>query len=135
VRATGNNRTINREKLALDELESGLADPASRRYAVFTRYAHLLRLRAALPAFHPRGEMRVLDAGPSVLALRRKSPDGNERLLCLQNVSGDPQPVPAGLVRALENPQSPARDLVTGAFLDPAAPLQLSPYQTLWAAS
>ena len=96
VRQTGRNRTINRQKCERDELERELADPDSLRARVFTRYRDLLRARAASPAFHPHGKQEILDYGPAVFALRRTSPDGAHRTLCLHNVSARPQSI-AGL--------------------------------------
>lgn len=129
---TGQNRTINRQKLDLLRLEEELADRANLRHQVFTRYAALLRARAASPAFHPQGSQRPLDYGPAVFALQRTSPGQNERVLCLQNVTDRPQiariseaDLPAG---------GPVTDLVSGRHLQwpLEAPLRLEPYQTIW---
>lgn len=94
VRQTGRNRTINREKCERDALERELADPASLRARVFGRCRDLLRARAASPAFHPHGQQEILEDGPAVFAVRRTSPDGAHRVLCLHNVSAEPQAVP-----------------------------------------
>lgn len=89
VAQTGMARSINREKLKLDALESELADATSIRAAVFSGYADLLRQRAGSRAFHPQGGQEVLNLGPGIFALRRTSPDGRESVLCLHNVSGE----------------------------------------------
>jgi sucrose phosphorylase len=129
VRQTGRNRTINRQKFERALLERELADPTSLRARVFSRYRELLRARAASPAFHPHGRQEVLDYGPAVFAVRRTSPDGVHRLLCLHNVSAQPQQVriPA------EAAGSPGqlRDLLTGRGIDAAA-FTLAPYQVAW---
>ncbi|MDW8327918.1 MAG: alpha-amylase family glycosyl hydrolase, partial [Anaerolineales bacterium] len=128
VRRTGRNRTINRQKFERAALERELADPTSLRYHVFTRYRELLRVRAASPAFHPHGRQEVFDYGPAIFAVRRTSPDGAQRVLCLHNVSAQPQPV--RLSREATAPGQ-LRDLVTGQHVAPAA-LTLAPYQVKW---
>ncbi len=87
VKQTGRNRTINREKLQFDELQSQLADENSLRSKVFSKYSELLKTRSISPAFDPHGTQKILDLHPSVFAVERTSPDGNARVLCLHNVS------------------------------------------------
>ncbi len=130
VAQTGQNRTINRQKCTLDALEKKLADPFSRGQRVFAAYARLLRARATQPAFHPRGAMQVLSAGQAVFALLRVSPDGRERVLCLHNVSRQPQAASPEIWRELQAPSY--RDLLTGQDLDLTQAVTLDPYQVLW---
>lgn len=87
VKLTGQNRTINRQKLDYAQLEAELNDPSSLRARVFSRFRELLQKRAASAAFHPCGGQEILDMGPGVFALRRTSPDGLYKTLCLQNVT------------------------------------------------
>jgi sucrose phosphorylase len=123
VEQTGRNRTINREKLQLDELQDELADKNSLRSKVFTRYRQLLKARNGTPAFHPHGAQKILDVHPSVFALERISPDGNSRVLCLHNVS-------ALEIHFMTNQES-ATDLFTGQSLQ-VVNITLEPYQILW---
>ncbi|MBK7451446.1 MAG: sugar phosphorylase [Anaerolineales bacterium] len=87
VQQTGRNRTINREKLQFDELQSQLADENSLRSKVFSKYSELLKTRSTSTAFDPHGTQKILDLHPSVFAVERASRDGNARVLCLHNVS------------------------------------------------
>jgi len=139
VKQTGRNRTINRQKLERAALEGELADRASLRHQVFTRYAQLLKARASSPAFHPHGRQRVIECGEAVFAVLRLSPDGGERVLCLQNVSGG-----AGRAEmAWENtfgsvhPGENLTDLISGQrfHLPRGEGLDLRPYQVMWLAS
>ncbi len=87
---TGRNRTLNREKLDISELEARLADSTSHTARVFERYLGLLRLRVARPAFHPNARQTVLTTpseAEAVFALLRTATDGQERVLALHNVS------------------------------------------------
>ncbi len=105
VNKSGQNRTINRQKLELPSLTADLDDPTSLRARVFFRYRELLSQRSASPAFHPNGNQQVQDYGKSVFALLRTSPDRQNSTLCLQNISSQPQS---------------------------AAGYRLAPFQTLW---
>jgi len=87
VKQTGRNRTINREKCQLDELQNELADEDTLRSKVFTRYSQLLKARSSSPAFHPHGTQIILDVHPAIFAVERISPDEKTRMLCLHNVS------------------------------------------------
>lgn len=123
VKQTGRNRTINREKLQIDKLQSELADENSLRSKVFRWYSQLLKARNGTSAFHPHGNQKILDVHPSVFALERISPDEKSRALCLQNVSGQ-------TISFLTNYKS-AKDLFTDRILQ-ASTISLKPYQVLW---
>lgn len=124
VKATGRNRTINREKLQLDPLQQELADENSLRSKVFKRYSQMLKARSSTPAFHPHGSQNILDVHPSVFAMERTSPDGTSRVLCLHNVSGQTISFSIGY--------ESVKDLFTSQAL-PVSDLTLKPYQVLWA--
>ena len=123
VKQTGRNRTINREKLQVDELQNELANENSLRSKVFTRYSRLLKARSNSSAFHPHGEQKVLDIHPSVFAVERISPGGESHVLCLQNVG-------AQRIMCTTNYKS-AVDLFTSKILQ-VSKITLEPYQTLW---
>ena len=123
VKQTGRNRTINREKCQFNELQNQLADEATLRYKVFTRYATLLKARSSVSAFHPHGKQNILDLHSSVFAVERISPDEKSRVLCLHNVSGH--------MISFSTPYESATDL----FMDQPvniSTISLKPYQVLW---
>jgi glucosylglycerate phosphorylase len=124
----GQNRTINRQKFDLNTFEGELGHQASLRHRVFAWYARLLQARSASPAFHPHGVQRVLDYGRAMFALLRISPDGAEQVLCLNNISDQPQRVNA--LSILGSAFEQALDLITGQRIQ--SPFRLDPYQTLW---
>jgi glycosidase len=137
VELTGRQRTINRQKCDLAALEGALADPDSLRYRIFRGFAQLLRARAATPAFHPHGTQRVIRAagGPPVFALVRMSPGGGDRVLCLHNVSGQPQPVKFDARTSQLGRVTRLTDLIGGAQLRPLGAvfeINLGPYQVSW---
>lgn len=93
VEKTGRARSINREKLAYEDLVAELKDPQSLRYHVFTRYSELIRIRTAHHAFHPNGEQVVLNLNDSLFSILRVAPDGTERIVAMHNVSGKMQTI------------------------------------------
>jgi sucrose phosphorylase len=88
---SGRNRSINREKLQLNALETALQTPGTLRQQVFNGYLSLLQQRAASPAFHPQAAQQILSMGRSIFAVLRTSLDGTQRMLCLHNVTTGPQ--------------------------------------------
>jgi sucrose phosphorylase len=137
VEQTGRQRSINRQKCDLASLESALADSASLRSRVFRGYAQLLRARTATPAFHPHGAQQVIhQAGaPAVFALLRIAPEGGDRVVCLHNVSGQPQPAQLDARASQLGRVAGLTDLVDGARLRPVGAtfrINLRPYQVSW---
>jgi sucrose phosphorylase len=135
VRQTGRARTINRQKLQRDQLERELADPGSLRHQVFHGYCHMLEQRRKSTAFHPHGHQHVLFNHDAIFSLLRISPDGRERVLCLQNVTADNQRVTfnssalqGGVGRSWRDCLSEVDFISLGGDLT----VDLGPYQTLW---
>lgn len=128
VEQSGRYRSINREKLPAAALLSALAEPGSIRQQVFTAYQHLLAARTQQAAFHPLGEQRVLDAGPAVFALERRSPDGQHSVLALHNVRGENVDV------QLDGHSGHWRDLLSSEQQRSSGGLRLrlAPYQVMW---
>ncbi len=130
---TGRARSLNRRKFDRTALEVALADPAQHTGAVFEGYRRLLRVRRAEPAFHPAGTQRVLQLGPALFALLRTPPAGGRPVLCLHNVSANPQTIQ--LPTSELDARGRYHDLLTGATFaieTGVAAITLSAYQTVW---
>lgn len=134
VQLTGRNRTINRQKFDLASFEQELSDKSSLRYAVFQRYAQLLRARAVSSAFHPHGSQEIMEYGEAIFAVLRFSPDETMRVLCLHNISDQPQRVRIESREIFGLFASGLIDLITDRRMDDLSndTLALQPYQTLW---
>jgi sucrose phosphorylase len=132
VDQTGRNRTINRQKFDLAAFEQELTDEFSLRQHVFGRYAQLLQARSACSAFHPHGEQQILDYGEAIFALLRLSPHGDERVLCLHNITNQPQLVMVNWKAVLHSSAGSLTDLITLTDHPLETNLVLKPYQTLW---
>jgi sucrose phosphorylase len=118
VRQLGYNRAINRQKFDRAEIERELSDPSSRRAQVFQRLKQLLQVRSSSAAFSPHGPQQVIELHHAIFAVQRGS------ILCLHNVSNQPQPV------ALDAKWRQARDLLSKRTIDSDVTLQ--PYEVMW---
>ncbi|HSG18950.1 MAG TPA: sugar phosphorylase [Anaerolineae bacterium] len=88
VAETGRARTINRQKLKLDELDTELSTPDHLRHLVYHGYVQLLEARRQHPAFHPNADQEILLGNDALFSLRRTSQDGQRQVICIHNVSG-----------------------------------------------
>jgi glucosylglycerate phosphorylase len=134
VQLTGRNRTINRQKLERLALEGELRQPASRRSQVFERYARMLKARAARSAFSPNAGQEIIDCGETVFALLRFSPDKNQRVLCLHNISNRIQAISLDWVEIFKTGPITLKDILTNQSFDlnPGDPWTMQPYQVNW---
>jgi glucosylglycerate phosphorylase len=125
VQATGQARTINREKLSADTIALELANPQTVRARVFQAYRKMIRIRLHQPAFHPGADMRVHHLDDRVLTIHRFCQD--QTLYALTNLSAE------RLTIALPIAEKDLflTDLLSGGrFM--AEAVSMSPYEVLW---
>jgi sucrose phosphorylase len=132
---TGRARSLNRQKWARAELEAALANPSTRSAKVLKRYASLLRARASQRAFHPNGDQQIIATSPALFALWRTSPEGRERVLCIHNISAQPQQFETDLLglpvkMETHNLLSGEKAVVRNGTLQ----LTVAPYEVKWLA-
>ena len=129
VTESGRPRTINRRGWDEDELLARIDSAGSFHRQVFSELLRRLRVRRTLPAFHPDAEQRVLELGPDLFAVERRS--GSDLVLALTNVTAHDVEVPDLGSRSRD--ESGWLDL-----LDPGAParalgvIRLTPYSCAW---
>ncbi len=87
VEKTGENRSINREKLDYDEVLAEVNSPGSLRNRIFSGFAAQLKARRSSRAFHPSAGMEVLRLDPRLFVVLRYSEDATEQVICITNVS------------------------------------------------
>jgi sucrose phosphorylase len=121
VAQSGENRSINREKLAITDVERALADPLSLRSQVLTAYSHLLNVRRKEPLFSPLAGQEILSFSPEVFALKRTSPDTSSELVALHNISSQPVEI-RGACEGV--------DIISGEACGKT--VTLTPYQVRW---
>ncbi len=129
VEETGRPRSINRSRLDSGKLGEQLQSHNSERCKVFRRYKRLLHCRTQHRAFDPRGLQVVHETDSRIFALERTSPEGDETLLCLHNLSEKTVPVtlPDGFG------DRPLRDAITGDQKDVSGNrVELAPFRCLW---
>lgn len=136
VKQSGHNRSINRRKWKLEELEEILDRGEGTSSEVFSWYVRTLRSRSACPAFHPDASQTILDLGSSVFSLARQSTDGTLTVIGLYNFTkeertlGDMSSINALIAGGK------ARDLIGGGeVIWGNESLTLRPYQALWLSS
>lgn len=122
VAKTKQNRTINRQKLQRTNLESALQTADSIPARVFSRYQHLLEVRRGQSAMHPLAPQKIMDAGRSIMAVRRTSLNGDEVVYALHNVTGD--------TVAVDLPDGAWQDLLSDTAKQGS--IQMQPYQIAW---
>ncbi len=88
VLETQSNRAINRTVISRGALDEALKDPFSKVSRINRELGRLLVLRTEIRAFHPNGPQRVLDLSPSIFVLLRFTPEGDNPVLTLTNVTG-----------------------------------------------
>jgi len=89
VKQTGRARTINREILNVEGLETELRNKKSIRAKVADEYKRLLKIRSKCRAFHPGSPQEVMKLSPKLLCLRRWTGDGMEELFAIHNMSSE----------------------------------------------
>jgi glucosylglycerate phosphorylase len=129
---TGRARTLNREKLKLMDLDEELADPYSHRSQVFQGYLQMLQVRKRQPAFHPKGEQRILDLGDSVFGLLRKPFPAGDPLLCLINVTSGAQKIPKAALGVKGLHSGDYDDLLSDFKTTLPGDIEMRPYQVMW---
>jgi sucrose phosphorylase len=125
VQATGRARSINRQKLHVDEVLSALNQPDSFRSRIFHPFVKMMALRRRQPAFHPNAAFHIIDVSPKVFAIFRRSPA--QELVALTNISAES----VSMERSCLNLDGEVVDLIGGQRIDTTM-VELRPYQTLW---
>lgn len=126
MQRSGQNRSINRQKLDMDAIDAELRDDESFRAQVFSGYVDLIKKRRELPAFHPNAHQEALDLGDSgVLAIRRSTQGGSQQILAIFNVTNQTRDLDLSAYI-----QETCRDIISGDEL--SAHSQLLPYQIRW---
>jgi sucrose phosphorylase len=121
VALTKQNRTINRRKWQLNELEEILSTETPQK-KVFTSLQKLISLRKKQAAFHPNAKQEILDLGTELFAMIRQS--DSQTIVVLVNLSAQKTAIdlPAHLVQF-------KFDLLSDSKLDK---IELEAYQSLW---
>ncbi len=121
-KGTGVKRTINREKLKFPRIREELNTRESIRSLVHQKLSNLLHIRRTQRAFHPGGGQNILKLHDSVFGVERGSPDGNETVWSLINLSDEKI--------ALSSIEGHKTDLLSGKTF--SGTIIIEPYEILW---
>lgn len=133
VLETGHKRSINRRRWRLGELEKRLEDPGHAAHEVLNRYRQLLNIRRQHPAFHPEGAQKVYDVREELFVMQRISPDENERILVIGNVTREEVSVDTGQIGQLGRAgEEGFEDLLDPQRSVDGDTIVLAPFETVW---
>jgi glucosylglycerate phosphorylase len=125
VLQTSRARSINREKLDINMVDSQLKNPEALRSRIFNSYLHLIKIRKQQPAFHPNALFRILDVHPKIFAIYRET--DKQKIWVFTNISSTPvstplkdSGLPGDLVNLLTDETHTGDDT------------QLAPYEYIW---
>lgn len=128
---TNNNRSINRYKWNIDELEEKLNDLNSHHTAVYKGIRKLLEIRTKQPAFHPNAVQYTLHINDQVFGFWRQSPNREQSIFCLHNVSDAAVTIPLSSLNLIN--LDTWTNLITGTlFTDLEHTITLAPYEFIW---
>lgn len=131
VRASGQNRSINRSRLNLQEVREKLLDGKSVNCRVFQEVIRRLTIRGNQPAFHPNATQFTLQLGDAFFAFWRQSSDREQSIFAVHNMSARPQELRLSDLNLIS--LDVWHDLVSGCcYADLHATIDVAPYQCLW---
>lgn len=123
VESLGYNRAINRQKYALEEIETQLGDEDHLRHKTFNQLIHLIGVRKREVSFHPASSFSVNCASDSILVIHRSSQCGNN-LLALFNLKDNEC--------EFFLPNNNFHELITNQKIIGNQTYHMQPYQVLW---
>ncbi len=125
VEETGINRSINRRKFTMDDMNQALQD-YPQHSEIFAELNKRTGIRRNMVAFSPETQQLVVELGNEFFCILRKTERMEDSVVCLYNLTGVQQSVmlPAGLMEF-------CRDVLTWDVVN-AEEIVLKPYQSMW---
>ena len=133
-RHTRQNRDVNRGSVNFKETAREAKTPGSKLALLTERLKPLNIVRVMQRAFHPRGTQKILEAPAQVFASLRTSPEGDQHLLAMTNVSNSAISL-SFTDKDLELGKTKWRDLVDDKPFQASngkLEINLEPYEVLW---
>lgn len=127
VAITGQNRSINRRKWDVEELEPLLSNETSDHGKVFRQLKKILKIRRSQPAFHPNAQQQIIDAGTDFFIIHRKNILSEDEIVSISNITSVEQMINLSDLYF----DYLGTDLLTGTLVNPSK-IKLKPYQTVW---
>ena len=131
VSETGQNRSINRHKWDVDELNERLRDSSTHHAKVFQGMQKLINIRTRQSAFHPNATQFTLQLGEKIFAFWRQSMDRAQSIFALHNVTDEYQAVALSGINLIDMDEW--GDLIScKPIKDLRGKIEMAPYEVLW---
>jgi glucosylglycerate phosphorylase len=134
VLATESKRDINRKVIDGRAITEALKDPLSKLSRISREFGRLIAIRTKKRAFHPNGDQHVLMVSSDIFAVLRMSPEGDQSILTLTNVTNKVCRLEVPLSQ-LGTGENRWYDLVSGVEWmaeDQKLSMTLLPYDVVW---
>ena len=127
-------REINRKELDYNILTKAIEDPDTLTSKIIRKLNTLISLRTKQSAFHPNGAQKILKVRPEIFALLRTSPNKDQHILSLINITDDEIQIAIPL-KEVQIFKQEWYDLISQdkhTFKDENISLTLKPYDIVW---
>ena len=127
-------REVNRKVLDYNTLTKAIDDPDTLTSKIIHKLNALITIRTKQSSFHPNGAQDILKIQPEIFAVLRTSPDKNQRILSLINVTDDEIQVTIPM-KTVNIFKQEWYDLVSQdmhSFKDNNISIKLKPYDVVW---
>lgn len=127
-------REINRKTLDYNILTKAIEDPDTLTSKIIRKLNTLISLRTKQSAFHPNGAQKILKVRPEIFALLRTSPNEDQHILSLINITDDEIQIAIPL-KEVQIFKQGWYDLIRQdkhTFEDENISLTLKPYDVVW---
>jgi len=134
VEETGMARSINRQKLDANEVQSELSDSQSNRTKIFNLYKKLLLSRSTEKSFHPNAKQEIVCLSPAVFSVLRTSLDEEQKILAIHNLSNEKQSIMIDSKIFSDTLKNELVDVLSGKKYEivDTLSIELSNYELIW---
>jgi sucrose phosphorylase len=125
---------VNRKALDYNTLTKAIDDPDTLTSKIIRKLNSIISLRTKQSAFHPNGAQKILKVRPEIFALLRTSPNEDQHILSLINITDDEIQIAIPL-REVQVLKQEWYDLISQdkhTFKDENISLTLKPYDIVW---
>jgi sucrose phosphorylase len=134
VMMSKSKRDINRTVLNAKAISDALEDPLSKISRINRELGRLISIRTTQRSFHPNGPQQVLVLSPYIFSVLRTSPEGDQHILALTNISSKVCHLEISL-KDIGSEETQWYDLVSGVewmAINETLFLTLLPYDVFW---
>ena len=127
---TQTNRSINRSKWNIEDLETTLNDKNSLENFVFEYLLHALNIKKKQSAFHPNATQFTLQLNPGLFGFWRQSIDQKQSLFAITNLTSEHVDLQLGDLNLFS--YAKWVELLTDCSVDRNFEYNMTPSQTIW---